>query len=86
MLPYLLAVAGEEDDLQVAMSTGGVGGESGDWQDSNPTLIIIGSLAGFVVFILVVTVGYICFWYKKQKLMRIQYQLYPTKVGWHIFD
>ena len=72
--------AGDEDDLRVAMSTD----EGSNYRhalDSNPSILIIGGVAGFIVLIIAVTVGLIWFWYKKQKLTRIQYQLYPTKVG-----
>ena len=48
--------------------------------DSNPTYLIIGGIAGFIVLIIVITAASICFWYKRRRLM-IEYQLYPTKVG-----
>ena len=72
--------AGDEDNLRVAMSTDG-GNDYSELLDSNPTVLIIGGVAGLIFLVIALTVGFICYWFKKQKLERIKYQLYPTKVG-----
>ncbi|KAL8562537.1 hypothetical protein ACOMHN_045802 [Nucella lapillus] len=73
-----LQVISKEDRLRAAKTTNGKGHYE-DIMDSNPTLLIIGGLAGLVLLIIVVTVASVCFWYKRRKLMMIEYQLYPNK-------
>ena len=64
----------------------GAGVENGDRSDYTPIIVIVGSVTGFVgVLVLFVAVVAIHSYYQQRKLLRVQYKLYTTQVGLHIF-
>ncbi|XP_076452424.1 fibroblast growth factor receptor 4-like [Babylonia areolata] len=75
-----LRVISKEDRLRAAKATNAGKGYNYTLDlDSNPSLLIIGGVAGLIILIIVVTGASVCFWYKRRKLLMIEYQLYPNK-------
>nr|KAG5690162.1 hypothetical protein BaRGS_013619 [Batillaria attramentaria] len=65
----------KEEELRTGMSTG--------FSEDNPTLLIIGTISGFIVLLLAVSITSLCLWYsyKRKELTMSRFKIYQSKVS-----